>query len=115
MIKATFYIQNDEFKGFALRGHANTADYGKDILCAAVSSLTNMTISTAITVFEVPCDYIALETEACVNFKITTDDHKNLYAVRGLIEGMYLTLKEYEAQYPKNINVSKKKLKEKQK
>ena len=115
MIKATFYIQNSEFKGFALRGHANTADHGKDILCAAVSSLTNMAISTAIKVFEVPCDYIVMETEACVNFKISAEEHRNLYAVRGLIEGMYLTLKEYEAQYPKNINVSKKMLKEKQK
>lgn len=43
MIKVTFYYKNGELVGFQSKGHAGYDDFGKDIICAAVSTLVNTT------------------------------------------------------------------------
>ena len=40
MTKITFYKSGKEYKGFKCSGHADFADEGKDIVCAALSILT---------------------------------------------------------------------------
>ena len=39
MIKATVSIKDNKYDGFTCSGHAGYADYGKDIVCASVSSI----------------------------------------------------------------------------
>ena len=39
MIKAKFYLHDKTYFGFSMTGHAEYADPGEDILCAAVSAL----------------------------------------------------------------------------
>lgn len=46
MIKAVFYKKNDKYFGFSLNGHAGYADYGKDIVCSAVSALAFNTVNS---------------------------------------------------------------------
>ncbi len=47
MVSVTFFENNDNsFSGFSLSGHAGTGKYGKDIVCAAVSSAVYMVINT---------------------------------------------------------------------
>ncbi len=38
MIIATFFVRNETPAGFLIRGHSGTAESGKDIVCAAVTS-----------------------------------------------------------------------------
>ncbi|WP_429970969.1 ribosomal-processing cysteine protease Prp [Fructilactobacillus sp. Tb1] len=45
MIKAKFNSQNDLITGFSLSGHADSGEYGHDIVCAAVSVLSISTIN----------------------------------------------------------------------
>ncbi len=46
MIKATFYKNSDDvLLGFSIKGHADYAEYGKDIICSAVSILSVNTIN----------------------------------------------------------------------
>ena len=40
MIKAAFYTRNGKYMGFSVKGHAEYAEEGHDIICAAVSALT---------------------------------------------------------------------------
>ena len=41
MTEVVFLMSKGKYKGFRLSGHAGYAKYGKDIVCAAVSILTN--------------------------------------------------------------------------
>lgn len=40
MIKVTIFKKDRKYVGFNVEGHANYAESGKDIVCAAVSTLT---------------------------------------------------------------------------
>lgn len=46
MIKVKIYKSKDVIKGFEIRGHANYAEYGSDIVCSAVTILAVNTIDT---------------------------------------------------------------------
>ena len=39
MIKVDLIYNGDLICGFTMKGHANTADYGNDLVCAAVSAI----------------------------------------------------------------------------
>ncbi|MDY4999603.1 MAG: ribosomal-processing cysteine protease Prp [Lachnospiraceae bacterium] len=41
MTEVVFLMSKGKYKGFSLSGHAEYASFGKDIVCAAVSMLTN--------------------------------------------------------------------------
>ncbi len=47
MIKAVFLKDSDAYyRGFSISGHAGYADSGKDIICAAVSTLSINTVNS---------------------------------------------------------------------
>lgn len=47
MINVTIYKDSfDNYKGFMFKGHANFSEYGKDIVCAAVSVLVINTVNS---------------------------------------------------------------------
>ena len=46
MIRATFYIRNNQPEGFVIDGHSGYAESGHDIICAAVSSAVYMAVNT---------------------------------------------------------------------
>lgn len=47
MINVTIYKNSsDNYQGFMFNGHAGSADYGKDIVCAAVSVLVFNTVNS---------------------------------------------------------------------
>ena len=41
MTEVVFLMSKGKYKGFSLSGHAEYARFGKDIVCAAISMLTN--------------------------------------------------------------------------
>lgn len=63
MIKATFVKNNGLLNGFEVSGHADSGDYGHDIVCAAVSAL-------------VICTANALKTVTHIDPKIDQDEKK---------------------------------------
>jgi uncharacterized protein YsxB (DUF464 family) len=46
MIKITIYVNEDNIVGFESKGHANFAKHGYDIVCAAVSVLTQTAVNS---------------------------------------------------------------------
>lgn len=63
MIKIVFYKSKDYLTGFEASGHSELAEKGKDIVCAAVSGMTQMTV-------------IELTEVQKLNFKTKRDDEK---------------------------------------
>ena len=55
MIRVIFTVESGIVTGFELRGHADCAEAGSDIVCAAVSSAAYMTANTLTEVAALPC------------------------------------------------------------
>ena len=86
----------------SLQGHAMYADYGKDIVCAAVSS-------TVITATEM----IAAIDESVIDVKELSDKlliiiNKHDQITDKLLDTMLNLLKEIEKKYPQNIKITNK-------
>ena len=83
MIKVKIKENNNEIEDISITGHAMFDDYGKDIVCAAVSSIV-------ISYQENPFD-----------LKVIGDNE----VVYELLDNMISLLKELEQSYPNNIKI----------
>lgn len=93
MILATFNFGKNGINAYEVTGHANSAEYGKDIVCASVSSLfisvTNTLLSFGRT-FKRGEGYLILDGQT-----------KEEVATQILFDG----LKAIEEQYPEYVKV----------
>ncbi len=95
MIKIS--LSDDEI---VISGHANYEDYGKDIVCASVSSIAITTINACLSF-----DNNALEcTEKDGYLNIAVKKHTREIDI--LLSNMITELKELESKYPKNIKIN---------
>ena len=82
-----------------ISGHALYDEYGKDIVCASVSSIITTSINAILMLEE---DSISYEEE---KNKIIIKIKKETKITKKLILNMINLLKELEQTYPKNISV----------
>ena len=95
MIKIS--IKDDEI---IISGHANYEDYGKDIVCASISTIAITTINAII---EFDKDSIEVEEkEGYLKINIL----KHTKEVDTLISNMNKLFNELELKYPKNIKIN---------
>ena len=99
MIKVNVKYNNNKVYELVIKGHAGYDVHGKDIVCAAVSSI-------AITVIN---DIIALD-----NDSIVYEENSGLLKIRvirdtevnsKLLDNLVRMLTELKSQYPKNIEI----------
>ena len=89
-----------EEKNISILGHANYDEYGKDIVCASVSSIVMCSVE-GISQFDnnaVDIKQTKDKLEIIIN---KTDD-----ITQKLINNMLNCLKELEKKYPKNIQIN---------
>ena len=98
MIKVNVFGHNDKIE---ILGHAMYDDFGKDIVCAGVSSIVTTTVNA---ILEFDKEYIKYENKND-KFIILVENHN--YIVDKLIDNMINMLKQIEEDYPKNINIRK--------
>ena len=98
MIKVNIIGNNDEID---IKGHALYDDFGKDIVCAGVSSAVITTINAILTFDEDYINYKVLEG----NLNIKVNVHNEI--VDNLLSNMINMLKDIEKDYPKNIKIRK--------
>lgn len=89
-------VKNDNT--ITISGHANSAEYGKDIVCASVSSIIYTTINALKKIQE---ESIEVEDNGSMIIKVLTDDE----IVITLVENMLDLLKSLAEDYPKNLIV----------
>ena len=87
-------------KNISILGHANYDDYGKDIVCASVSSIVLCSIE-AISNFDINAVDIKQTKDKLEIIINKTDD-----ITQKLINNMLNCLKELEKKYPKNIQIN---------
>ena len=86
----------------SILGHANYDDYGKDIVCASVSSITLCSVE-AIASFDIEAVEIKQSKD-----KLDIIINKNDNITNKLVNNMLNCLKELEKKYPKNIKITDK-------
>ena len=84
----------------SIAGHAKYDDYGKDIVCAAVSSIVMCSVE-AIAQFDENAINIISQKD-----KLDIIINKQDQITTTLITNMLTCLKEIEKQYPKNIQIN---------
>ena len=95
MIKVKVTKQN-----ISILGHANYDEYGKDIVCAAVSSIVLCSVE-AISKFDINAVDIKQTKDKLEIIINKTDD-----ITQKLISNMLDCLNELEKKYPKNIQIN---------
>ena len=98
MIKVNIIGKNDKI---ILSGHALFDDYGKDIVCAGVSSVVTTTINAILTFDK---NYISYQKEQD-KLEINIIVHNEI--VDNLINNMIDMLNNIEEDYPRNIKIRK--------
>jgi uncharacterized protein YsxB (DUF464 family) len=99
MIRVNFYKKGDMLTGFECKGHADSAEYGQDILCAFVSSACYMTANT---VTDVLCaDAQSRDADGYMRLKINSAPETS----QDILKGMQLHMTSLEQQYPDKIKV----------
>ena len=98
MIKVEVVKEKDLYKKVSIIGHAMYADYGKDIVCSAVSSIVTTTINGCIALDKDSLSY-EVNDKGIVISNIVGDNTNTL------INNMVSLLKELEEKYPTNIKV----------
>lgn len=81
-----------------ISGHANSAEYGKDIVCASVSSIVYTTINA---IEKIRKSAIMVSDGSSMVIDVLIDDE----IVNALIENMMELLKSLVTDYPKNIMI----------
>lgn len=84
----------------SITGHANYAEYGKDIVCASVSSVVMTSIEGISIINESALDANQVKDNLIIKINLHDD------IIDKLITNMFNCLKEIEKQYPKNIKIT---------
>ena len=98
MIKVNISNKNDQIYKINMIGHANYDIYGKDIVCAAVSSIA---LTTCNAILSLEDSIYAKEESGKLDIKILNDTDIN----QKLLDNMIVMFKELTNQYPKNIEI----------
>ena len=83
-----------------IKGHAMYDDYGKDIVCAAVSSIVITTINAILSFDENAINYE--NKEGYINIDIVNESE----TTKKLINNMVKLLKDLKQDYQKNIKIN---------
>lgn len=99
MIKVKVAKDSDMIKSVSILGHAMYADFGKDIVCSAASSIATTTINGILSFDKEGLSY-EVSKDGLVIKDIKTDN-----ITQTLLNNMISLLKELEKDYPTNVEV----------
>jgi len=104
----TFYKRSDgALVGYCARGHSGYAEAGVDIVCAAVSALTQSTLNGLQNVLELPVDSRIDDRSALLEATFTTSITDNqLQQAQILLKTLLQGLQAIERSYPRNVRIN---------
>ena len=99
MIKVNVKYNNNKVYELVIKGHAGYDVHGKDIVCAAVSSIAITVINDIIALDNDSIDYE--ENSGLLIIRVNRDTEVN----SKLLDNLVRMLTELKEQYPKNIEI----------
>ena len=98
MIKVNVKKNNDNISELVIKGHAGYDVHGKDIVCAAVSSMAITTVNNIIALED---SIYYEENSGLLIIRVNRDTEVN----SKLVDNLVRMLTELKEQYPKNIEI----------
>ena len=106
MTTVTVFRRPDgSLSGFDCRGHANYADAGEDIVCAAISALTQGTLNGLLNVLQAPVDYRIDEKDGILTASLGEVPEGKRAGAQLLLETLVSALQMIEADYARFLRV----------
>lgn len=99
MIKINFTKSDSLFIGFEAEGHSMSAESGRDIICAFVSSACFMAANTVTEIIGLDCSASVSDGYMKLMIKESPSEAQDI------LSGLLLHLTELEKEYPENIKV----------
>ncbi len=99
MIHIKVLKKENHISKIILKGHAEFADFGKDIVCAGVSSILTTTVNGILKINKQAINYKG----DSGNFQVNVNSTDEITQI--LLENMMDLFKELEQNYKKNIKV----------
>ena len=99
MIKVNCAVSNGLIERISIKGHADYDTLGKDIVCAAVSSIVTTSINNIIALEENTIKYDTKEGNVCITVL------RNSEVTNKLLNVLIDMLKELATDYPQNIKI----------
>ena len=111
MIKIIFTTRNNIYIGLTSKGHAEYDEYGKDIVCSAISSITQSLAIGILKVLKLNAKYKIDEKKGYLELGLPEiSDERVLEKTQVLFETAYQSLLDFQSGYPSNIKVEVKRL-----
>lgn len=105
MIECTFQREDGMIKSLVVNGHSGYDDIGKDIVCAAVSTLTIAAINGLLEYVKLDF-YYKVNEDGFAEFRIPEIyDDKQFTRTKAILETLYLGLKGVEEEYDQYVKV----------
>ena len=101
MIKVIYEVKNDSYVSLTVSGHAESGEYGKDLVCASVSSIMFGLMNAIDELHE------DVEIKQLTN-KITIINHSSSNIIQDYLELTMMQLKTIEESYGDFIKVERK-------
>ena len=106
MIRAVFTREGERFTGFRASGHADYAEHGSDIVCAAVSVLGCTCVNSLETVCGLMPDITAND-DGLLAFTIPhTPDPGQAHDAQVLMAALHQGIADVARQYPRHVTLS---------
>ena len=107
MIKVTFYTCDGNYTSITSKGHAEYSEYGTDIVCSAISSITQSLALGILKVLKIDAKYNIDEKDGYLELRLPEiKDEKVLDNAQVLFKTAYISLKDFQKGYPSNIKVN---------
>ncbi len=101
--------ENDYITSVECRNHTGFADYGKDIVCAGVSSITQTAVMGVQKLTTVKNNVLIDEEKGFLKLELyDIENSKDCQKAQIILETMLLGLLDLEKQYPKYIKLEDK-------
>ncbi len=102
MTKIVFFTEGDKYKGFVASGHADYADEGEDIICAAISVLITNTINAIAEINHEEIQFSCDEESAYIAFNLLTNKEESTQVLlKALVMGLEGIQNEYGKKFCK--------------
>ena len=98
MIKVKLLKKDNNLNKVIIKGHAMYDDFGKDIVCAAVSSTVITSINACLSIDDSSINYDDKD-------GLEIEIRKNDIVTKKIIDNMISNLKHLEEAYPKNVQI----------
>jgi len=99
MTKVSIKKKNNNVYEIVIKGHSKYEEYGKDIVCASISTMAITTINSILCLEEESIDYE--EKTGLLKISVLKDTE----VVNKLLDNLHQELNEVHDMYPKNIEI----------